>query len=89
MARPAYQLENGATDAFLTDFQVNELRKFLNFTEVNLNKERLFTYETILQPPAEQIQLIKNLGNKNNIDTNITSWTTSFGNVIIGKAQLL
>jgi hypothetical protein len=89
VARPAYQLENGATDAFLTDFQVNELRKFLNFTEVNLNKERLFTYETILQPTAEQIQLIKNLGNKNNIDTNISSWTTSFGNVIIGKAQLL
>jgi len=89
VARPAYQLENGATDAFLTDFQVNELRKFLNFTEVNLNKERLFTYETILQPTAEQIQLIKNLGNKNNIDTNITSWTTTFGNVIIGKAQLL
>jgi hypothetical protein len=89
VARPAYQLENGATDAFLTDFQVNVLRNFLNFTPFNLNKERLFTYETILQPPAEQIQLIKNLGNKNNIDTNITSWTTSFGNVIIGKAQLL
>jgi hypothetical protein len=65
------------------------LKNFLNFTQINLNKERVFTYETNLQPQSEQIDLIKNLGNKNNIDTNVTSWTTSLGNVIIGKAQLL
>jgi hypothetical protein len=65
------------------------LKNFLNFTQINLNKERVFTYETNLQPQSEQIELIKNLGNKNNIDTNVTSWTTSLGNVIIGKAQLL
>jgi hypothetical protein len=81
--------ENAATDAFLTDFQTNVLRNFLNFTPFNLNKERLFTYETLLQPPSEQVELVKNLGNKNNIDTNVTSWTTTLGNVIIGKAQLL
>ena len=89
LARPVYQLENGATNEFLTDFQTSELKNFLNFTQINLNKERVFTYETNLQPQSEQIELIKNLGNKNNIDTNVTSWTTSLGNVIIGKAQLL
>ena len=90
VARPAYLSENAATNTFLTDFQTNALREYLNFTPFNLNKERVFTYETILQPTAEQIQLIKNLGNKNNIDSNTTSWTTSVGaNVIIGKAQLL
>ena len=89
VARPAYQLENGATDAFLTDFQVNVLRNFLNFTQVSLNKERVFTYETILQPVPDQVLLVKNLGNKNNIDTNVSSWTTTLGNAIIGKAQLL
>jgi hypothetical protein len=89
VARPVYQLENGATNEFLTDFQTSELKKFLNFAPFNLNKERIFTYETNLQPQSEQIQLVKNLGNKNNIDTNVSSWTTSFGNVIIGKAQLL
>ena len=90
VARPAYLSENAATSTFLTDFSTNALRNYLNFTPFNLNKERVFTYETILQPPAEQVQLIKNLGNKNNIDTNTTSWTTSVGaNVIIGKAQLL
>jgi hypothetical protein len=81
--------ENAATDAFLTDFQTNVLRNFLNFTPFNLNKERLFTYETLLQPPSEQVELVKNLGNKNNVDTDVTSWTTTLGNVIIGKAQLL
>ena len=46
------------------------------------------SYNNVLS--TEQIQLIKNLGNKNNIDSNTTSWTTSVGaNVIIGKAQLL
>lgn len=89
VARPAYQLENAATNAFLSDFQTNVLRNFLNFTPFNLNKERVFTYEAVLQPTSEQVRLIKNLGNKNNIDTNITSWTTTLGNVIIGKAQLL
>ena len=90
VARPAYLSENAATNTFLTDFQTNALRNYLNFTPFNLNKERVFTYETILQPTAEQVQLIKNLGNKNNIDSNTTSWTTSVGaNVIIGKAQLL
>jgi hypothetical protein len=90
VARPAYLSENGATNTFLTDFQTNALREYLNFKPFNLNKERVFTYETILQPTAEQIQLVKNLGNKNNIDSNTTSWTTSVGaNVIIGKSQLL
>ena len=89
VARPAYFSENAATDAFLTDFQTNVLRNFLNFTPFNLNKERLFTYETLLQPPSEQVELVKNLGNKNNVDTDVTSWTTTLGNVIIGKAQLL
>ena len=90
VARPAYLSENAATNTFLTDFQTNALRDYLNFNPFNLNKERVFTYETILQPTAEQVQLIKNLGNKNNIDSNTTSWTTSVGaNVIIGKAQLL
>jgi hypothetical protein len=89
VARPAYLSENAATNAFLTDFSSNALRNFLNFTQVNLNKERVFTYETLLQPPSEQVQLIQNLGNKNNIDSNIQSWTTRFGDVIIGKAQLL
>ena len=89
VARPAYLSENAATSTFLTDFSTNALRNYLNFTPFNLNKERVFTYETILQPPAEQVQLIKNLGNKNNIDTNTSSWTSSVGaNVIIGKAQL-
>jgi hypothetical protein len=89
VARPAYQLENAATDAFLSDFQVNVLRKYLNFTQVNLNKERVFTYETLLQPVPDQVLLVKSLGNKNNIDTNVSSWTTTLGNAIIGKAQLL
>ena len=89
VARPAYLSENAATNAFLTDFSSNALRNFLNFTQVSLNKERVFTYETLLQPPSEQVQLIQNLGNKNNIDSNIQSWTTRFGDVIIGKAQLL
>jgi hypothetical protein len=90
VARPAYLEENAATNTFLTEFQTNALREFLNFTPFNLNKERVFTYETVLQPLSEQIQLIKNLGNKNNINSETSSWTTSLGsNVIIGKAQLL
>lgn len=90
VARPAYLSENAATNTFLTDFQTNALRDYLNFKPFNLNKERVFTYETILLPSTEQVQLIKNLGNKNNLNTDTTSWTTSIGaNVIIGKAQLL
>ena len=90
VARPAYLEENAATNTFLTEFQTNALREFLNFAPFNLNKERVFTYETVLQPQSEQIQLIKNLGIKNNINSETSSWTTSLGsNVIIGKVQLL
>ena len=88
-ARPAYVAENQATATFLNDFESNALRNYLIFTPYNLNKERVLTYERLLQPSAEQIQLIKNLGNKNNIDTNTKNWNTGLGNVYIGKAQLL
>ena len=88
-ARPAYVAENQATATFLNNFESNALRNYLIFTPYNLNKERVLTYERLLQPSAEQIQLIKNLGNKNNIDTNTKNWNTGLGNVYIGKAQLL
>ena len=88
-ARPAYVAENQATATFLGDFESNSLRNYVNFTPYNINKERVFTYERLLQPSSEQTQLIKNLGNKNNIDTNTQRWNTALGNVYIGKSQLL
>ena len=93
VARPAYVSENQATQLFLDDFQANALAggktNFIVFTPYNLNKERVFTYEKLLQPTSEQVQLIKGLGQKNNVNTDNSSWATKFGDVIIGKAQLL
>jgi hypothetical protein len=54
-----------------------------------LDKKRVFTYEVSSTPTAEQKTYIKDLGLKNNTNTDTSKWATINGSVITTKVELL
>jgi hypothetical protein len=87
--RPIFVKENQVTEQFMNAFEKEKLPTFLVYTPFTLEKKRVLTYRLTPSPSESQIQLIKNLGLKNNSDNSTTNWGVVKGNVITSKAQLL
>jgi hypothetical protein len=87
--RPIFNKENQVTEQFLNAFEKEKLPEYLNYTPFTLEKKRVLTYRLATSATNSQIQLIKNLGLKNNSDNDTTKWAVNQGNVITCKVQLL
>jgi hypothetical protein len=89
--RPIFVKENQVTEQYMNAFEKEKLPIYLVYTPFTLEKKRVLTYRLTLNPPPTnaQIQLIKNLGLKNNSDNDTSKWGVANGNVITSKVQLL
>ena len=89
--RPIFVKENQVSEQYMNAFEKEKLPTYLIYTPFTLEKKRVLTYRLTLTPAPTnaQIQLIKNLGLKNNSDNDITKWGVVNGNVITSKVKLL
>jgi hypothetical protein len=89
IARPIFNKENEVTNAFINGISQEKLKTFLVYTPFSSEKKRVFTYEKDASPSNTRKILIKNLGLKNNTNTDVTTWASESANVITPKVQLL
>jgi hypothetical protein len=89
IARPIFNKENEVTNAFINGISQERLKTFLVYTPFSSEKKRVFTYEKDASPSNTRKILIKNLGLKNNTNTDVTTWASESANVITPKVQLL
>lgn len=89
IARPIFNKENEVTNSFINSMSQERLKNFLVYTPFSTEKKRVFTYEKVASPSNTRKILIKNLGLKNNTNTDVTTWANESANVITPKVQLL
>lgn len=89
IARPIFGKENEVTNAFINAISQEKLKTFLVYTPFSSEKKRVFTYVKDASPSNTRKILIKNLGLKNNTNTDVTTWASESANVITPKVQLL
>jgi outer membrane protein OmpA-like peptidoglycan-associated protein len=88
-SRRVYSKEDEVTKAWINEFEKSQMTNYLNYTPFPLDKKRVFTYEVSSTPTAEQKTYIKDLGLKNNTNTDTSKWATINGSVITTKVELL
>ena len=88
-SRRVYSKEDEVTKAWINEFEKSQMTNYLNYTPFPLDKKRVFTYEVSTTPTAEQKTYIKDLGLKNNTNTDTSKWATINGSVITTKVELL
>lgn len=87
--RPIFVKENQVSEQYMNAFEKEELPTYLVYTPFTLEKKRVMTYRLTPNVSNSQIQLIKNLGLKNNSDNDTSKWGVVNGSVITSKIQLL
>jgi len=88
-SRVVYNKEDEITKAWTTEFEKSLLGNYLVYTPFSLDKKRVFTYEVTLTPDTTQKSYIKDLGLKNNTNTDTSKWSTISGSLITTKVELL
>ena len=88
-SRRVYSKEDEVTKAWINEFEKSQMTTYLNYIPFPLDKKRVFTYEVSSTPTVEQKTYIKDLGLKNNTNTDTSKWATINGSVITTKVELL
>lgn len=96
-SRVVYTKEDEITKLWINEFEKSELSSSKShyktnyevYTPFSLDKKRVFTYEVTLTPDTTQKSYIKDLGLKNNTNTDTSKWATISSSLITTKVELL